>query len=467
MQAIVARAKANGITHVYPRMGSHWDGFNARQHMDAFLPVAHAAGLKVFGWDFPRLGDSLPSDIERARSMINFTSSSGDRLDGFSADIETINEGSHVTPEIALVYGRALRDIAGPDFTLIATVPRPSPRHRPTYPYGEIVESFDAIAPMVYWLNRQPDTDVIGAMDELAKFGKPIFPVGQAYDGKPEGGRAGVPPPEELLSFMRSALDKGATGVSFWSWQAANGAAWSAIRDASEFSAPLVTRRSAAESAARPRPRRSTPPESKRHNARSRRLRPPSAEGIATGAWARRVAGEPSTVAAVMSPRPSVTTSTCSRHRPTPTGRRPTSRGRPTGGCASRCRRPPAAPLPPAPPRAPCTAARSPRRARTEPRRPTPTPGPSPGRRGRPAPRRTPPEGRRGPRRRPPGPRSSAPGASRTCGRPTGPTSAPRASGPGAGGRRGRGRARAAGRGPTTAAQYQATPSPGRTPRRT
>jgi len=236
--AIVARAKANGITHVYPRLGSHWDGFNARKHLDAFLPAAHAAGLLVFGWDFPRLGDSLSSDIDRARAMITYTSKSGDRFDGFSADIETINEGSHVSPDVALVYGRALREIAGPDFTLIATVPRPSPRHRPTYPYAEIVESFDAIAPMVYWLNRQPDTDLIGAMDELAKFGKPIFPVGQAYDGKPEGGRPGVPPPEELQSFMKSAFDKGAQGVSFWSWQAANGAAWTAIRDASEFRAP-------------------------------------------------------------------------------------------------------------------------------------------------------------------------------------------------------------------------------------
>ena len=238
VDAIVARAKANGITHLYPRMGSHWDGFNVKPHMDRLLPAAHAAGLLVFGWDFPRLGDSLPSDIERAKVMINFTSSSGDRLDGFSADIETINEGSHVSPSIALAYGKALREIAGPDFTLIATVPRPSPRHRPTYPYAEIVESFDAIAPMVYWLNRQPDTDVIGAMNELEKFGKPVFPVGQAYDGKPEGGRAGVPPPEELQSFMRSALAEGAPGVSFWSWQAANGAAWTAIRDASEFRAP-------------------------------------------------------------------------------------------------------------------------------------------------------------------------------------------------------------------------------------
>jgi hypothetical protein len=238
VKAIVAKAQEMGLTHVYPRLGSHWDGFNARKYLDAFLPAAHAAGLKVFGWDFPRLGDSLPSDIERARAMITYTTPGGDRLDGFSADIETINEGSHVTADIALAYGQALREIAGPDFTLIATVPRPSPRNRPTYPYPEIVASFDAIAPMVYWLNRQPDTDVIGAMDELAKFGKPVFPVGQAYDGGAEGGRAGVPPPEELDRFMQAAVDKGAPGVSFWSWQAANGAAWSAIRDAAQFRGP-------------------------------------------------------------------------------------------------------------------------------------------------------------------------------------------------------------------------------------
>ena len=211
MDAIVARAKATGITHVYPRMGSHWDGFNARKYLDTFLPEAHAAGLLVFGWDFPRLGDSLPSDVERARTMINYTDARA--VTASTASRPTSRRSTRAAtcrPPIALAYGKALREIAGPDFTLIATVPRPSPRHRPTYPYGEIVESFDAIAPMVYWLNRQPDTDVIGAMDELAKFGKPIFPVGQAYDGKPEGGRAGVPPPEELQRFMRTSLAKGA-----------------------------------------------------------------------------------------------------------------------------------------------------------------------------------------------------------------------------------------------------------------
>ena len=278
MDAIVAKAKATGITHVYPRMGSHWDGFNARQYLDAFLPVAHAAGLKVFGWDFPRLGDSLPSDIERARTMINYTSPSGDRLDGFSADIETINEGSHVSPEVAAAYGKALREIAGPDFTLIATVPRPSPRNRPNYPYGEIVESFDAIAPMIYWLNRQPDTDVVGAMDELAKFGKPVFPVGQAYDGRAEGGRAGVPPPEELQRFMRTAARTRAPPAC----RSGRGRRPTARPGPPSGTPP---------SSARERPagrRRGQPldpghPESKRHKARSRRLRLPSGAGDGDG----------------------------------------------------------------------------------------------------------------------------------------------------------------------------------------
>ena len=90
---------------------------------------------------------------------------------------------------------------------------------------------------MIYWLDRQPDTDVAGAMHDLAKFDVPIYPVGQAYDGSPEGGRTGVPPPDELLRFMRFA-ENGAAGVSFWSWQAANQPAWNAIRDAHEYRGP-------------------------------------------------------------------------------------------------------------------------------------------------------------------------------------------------------------------------------------
>lgn len=237
--AIVAKAQATGLTHLWVRMGSAWDGFNVAPFMDRLLPSAHAAGLKVIGWDFPKL-DPMGPDIERARAMINYRTPGGHGIDAFSPDIEGPAEGTRLTPGNARRYGAALREVAGPDYTLIVTVPRPS-KERPTHPYDDIVAGYDAIAPMIYWLDRQPDTDVAGALHHLSRYNVPLYPVGQAYDGSPEGGRRGVPPPEELFRFMRVAESHGAAGVSFWSWQAANQAAWNAVRDAVEFRSPAAS----------------------------------------------------------------------------------------------------------------------------------------------------------------------------------------------------------------------------------
>jgi hypothetical protein len=233
--AIVAKARAAGLSHLYVRTGSSWDGFYAGPFLDKLLPAAHEANLLVYGWDFPRL-ISWPEDVKRAEAAINHRAPGKHSIDGFSADIETRSEGTAISAQAAADYGRALRAAVGANFPLIATVPRPSPAF--SYPYAEVVASFDAIAPMVYWLNRQPDTDVSGALRDLAQYGKPVFPVGQAYDGAPEGGRAGVPPPEELWRFMRVGQANGAQGVSFWSWQAANAKAWAAITEAEEFRTP-------------------------------------------------------------------------------------------------------------------------------------------------------------------------------------------------------------------------------------
>ena len=232
VSAIVAKAKAVGLTHLYVRTGSSWDGFNGGPFLDKLLGPAHAAGLLVYGWDFPRL-ISVADDVARAKAAVEHHSPGKQRIDGFAADIETRSEGTNLTAEGAAEYGRELRAAVGDAFPLIATVPRPSPQI--SFPYGDVVASFDAVAPMVYWLNRQPDTDVVGAIHDLAPYGKPIFPVGQAYDGAPEGGRPGVPPPEELWRFMRFAQANGVQGVSFWSWQGANQRAFDAIAQAEEF----------------------------------------------------------------------------------------------------------------------------------------------------------------------------------------------------------------------------------------
>ena len=239
-QAIVNRAKSVGLTHIYVRTGSSWDGFYAGPFLDHILPAAHAARIRVYGWDFPRLIDPS-ADVERGLAAVRYETPDHQKLDGFSADIETASEGTHISAEAATAYGSGLRAGVGTGYPLIATVPRPSPWTKTIYPYTEVVASFDAVAPMVYWLNRQPDTDVAGALADLAPLGKPVFPVGQAFDGGPEGGRPGLPPPAELQSFMQVALDQGALGVSFWSWQAADQQTWDTIRDAPEFKMSTTT----------------------------------------------------------------------------------------------------------------------------------------------------------------------------------------------------------------------------------
>jgi hypothetical protein len=230
IDVIIGRARDVGLSHMWVRTGSTWDGFNTGPFLNALLPKAHAAGLRVYGWDFPQLADTKV-DVARAMAAINLRAPDGSKLDGFAADIETASEGTQLSGPRAAEYGDRLRWAAGPTYPLIAVVPRPSPEQKGRYPYAQVTARFDAVAPMVYWLNRQPGPDVEGAIRNLRGLGKPIFPIGQAYDGAREGGRPGVPPRAELVAFMDVAARNGAQGVSFWVWQQANQETWSAIRD--------------------------------------------------------------------------------------------------------------------------------------------------------------------------------------------------------------------------------------------
>lgn len=236
-EAIVKRAKEVGLTHLYVRTGSLKEGFYAADFLNRLLPVAHAASIRVYAWDFPYL-HNVDNDVNRALAAIRYLTPDGHRVDGYSADIELKSMGVNVTPATAGHFCKALRDSVGPDYPLIATVPRPSPQVA-GYPFAEVVSCFDAIAPMVYWLNRDPGSDMAGAIRDLSIFGKPIMPAGQAYDSSAEGGPPGVPPRPQLIRFMQTGDTAGASGVSWWSWQHANQEAWDAIRDAAEFRLPV------------------------------------------------------------------------------------------------------------------------------------------------------------------------------------------------------------------------------------
>lgn len=234
VDALVSRARQVGLTHVYVRTGSSRAGFYAQAYLDQLLAKAHAGGIRVYGWDFTYL-DDVDADVARSVAAITYTTPSGDRIDGFAADIETASEGTNLTADGAAAYGQRLREAVGPAYPLVAVVPRPSPLNQARYPYEAVIPPFDAVAPMTYWLNRQPDSDVINDVTLLAPFGKPVIPIGQAYDGFAEGGRAGPPPPEEIQRFMTAADQIGAVGVSFWSWQHVTHDIWDTIAAAPEF----------------------------------------------------------------------------------------------------------------------------------------------------------------------------------------------------------------------------------------
>ena len=59
---------------------------------------------------------------------------------------------------------------------------------------------------------RDPASDVASAIGFLAGFGKPVAPIGQAFDGGPEGGREGLPTADELAAFADTAAAHGASG---------------------------------------------------------------------------------------------------------------------------------------------------------------------------------------------------------------------------------------------------------------
>lgn len=236
-QAIVARAKEVGLTHLYVRTASLSQGFYAGPFLDQLLPAAHAANIRVYAWDFPYL-DNVDGDVARAVQAITYLTPDGHRVDGYAADIELQSMGVNITPQTGKHFGVALRRAVGPNYPLIACVPRPNPALK-QYPFADLVAAFDAIAPMVYWLGQNPEDHMAGAIRDLEAFGKPILPVGQAYDGGAEGGPPGVPPREELIRFMQSGDRVGAAGVSWWSWQHADQEAWDAIKDAAEFRLPV------------------------------------------------------------------------------------------------------------------------------------------------------------------------------------------------------------------------------------
>jgi hypothetical protein len=222
---VVAQATSAHLNQLWVRTGGTYQGWYGTRLLTRLLPAAHAAGLKVIAWDFPTLSDPM-RDVRRARHDLRGTFA-GQRLDGFSPDIETIYEGTFNTDRRVRVYLSRVRRDAG-RMPVIATVLRPTAYQLKTYPYRAEAPYIDVFAPMVYWSCNEPGATALESIKPLAKL-RPVHLIGQSYNMGPEGGRRGLPTGREIWRFLDVTKRAGAVGASLYVYDSTRDAQWRAL----------------------------------------------------------------------------------------------------------------------------------------------------------------------------------------------------------------------------------------------
>ena len=225
VSTVVAKAHNAGLRQIWVRTGGTPQGFYGHHVLDRLLPAAHAKGIAVIAWDFPMLSDPV-HDAARAARTIR-ASYGGQHIDGFSPDIETINERTFNSPLRVRVYLSRVRAVA-PRLPLIATVMRPTSYQLATYPYRAEAPYVDVFAPMVYWSCSEPGLLAAQSVKALATM-RPVHLIGQSYDMGPEGGRHGLPTGREIWRFLDVAKRSGAVGASLYLYTETRRAQWTAL----------------------------------------------------------------------------------------------------------------------------------------------------------------------------------------------------------------------------------------------
>ena len=236
---VVQRAKAAGLTHLFVQTGSSKKGWIGQPVLSQLLPATKNTDIKVVAWDFPKLVN--PEDDARRLAKAAWWRRPGvPMVAAVAPDIETAAEGTHATPSTINRYYRTLRKALPAHVAVLATVPWPSENRVSRYPYVRTALYVDAFVPMAYWYNRSPSRVTATSMRLLKRYGKPVFPVGQGYDGRLDAPylKPDKAPGKSVDAFVQAARSSGATSISLWSWQTTGMQQWMALHRASNKYAP-------------------------------------------------------------------------------------------------------------------------------------------------------------------------------------------------------------------------------------
>jgi hypothetical protein len=229
-QRVVSRARQVGLSTLYLRTGSTYDGFTGGRALPALLHATRGTGVHVVAWDFPELRHPLRDARRLARAARVGRPGGGQHVSAVAPDIETPAEGTFNAAWRVRAYLSALHRHLPKGVTILTAVPWPSRYRIRDYPYATVAAHSNALVPMAYWYNNPPAMVTGRSISYLRRFHKPVQPVGQGYDGKLD-----VPSlrhnhlGREVPTFFRTAHRYGARAVSLWSWQAAPPTAWRAL----------------------------------------------------------------------------------------------------------------------------------------------------------------------------------------------------------------------------------------------
>jgi hypothetical protein len=234
-KSIVRRARHTGLSTLYLRTGSSWDGFAGGGHLRRLLAATRGTNVHIVAWDFPRLR-SPQHDAHRLARAARIRTAAGLHVAAVAPDIETPSEGTFNAAWRVRSYLRALRHQLPPGVSILTAVPWPSRYRIGDYPYGAVAALSDVLVPMAYWYNNRPTDVTARSIGYLRRFHRPVQPVGQGYDG-----RLDVPGlrhnnlSRQVPMFFWTAHKHGARAASLWSWQAAPPVAWHALGRASRL----------------------------------------------------------------------------------------------------------------------------------------------------------------------------------------------------------------------------------------
>ena len=175
----------------------------------------------VYGCDSPTViyGDLKYTAAEEAAMAARFISerpsSSYRGPDAYVIDVEAEYESRPSDPSAtAERYLAAIRSAARPDFPLLYA-PLPQPNYHRALPYRTFQRYCQGVLPQAYHNAMQvsPEKAVALCYDAFAAEGLLELPIA------PAGGAYGSVTPDELMRWSSAAMERGATMLSWWSFE--------------------------------------------------------------------------------------------------------------------------------------------------------------------------------------------------------------------------------------------------------